>query len=49
VRQLRDELGCEHGTVQRVAAQSGCCVAAAPNWVHDRDVMEGFAPGPDAQ
>ena len=48
VRQLRAELGTEHGTVQRVAAQLGYGVESVRTWVRERDVADGLA-GPDAQ
>ena len=48
VRKLRAELGSDHGTVQRVAAQLGYGVESVRKWVRDRDVAEGVA-GPDAQ
>lgn len=48
VRQLRDELGTDHGTVQRVAKQLGYGVESVRTWVKDRDVVDGLA-GPDAQ
>jgi transposase len=47
VRQLRAELGTEHGTVQRVARQLGYGVESVRAWVRDRDVVDGLA-GPDA-
>jgi len=47
VRQLRKELGSEHGTVQRVAQQLGYGVESVRLWVRERDVAEGVA-GPDA-
>lgn len=48
VRQLRAELGTEHGTVQRVAEQLGYGVESVRTWVRERDVTDGLA-GPDAQ
>lgn len=48
VRQLRGELGTEHGTVQRVAEQLGYGVESVRTWVRERDVTDGLA-GPDAQ
>lgn len=47
VRQLREELGTEHGTVQRVANQLGYGVESVRKWVRERDVTDGLA-GPDA-
>jgi transposase-like protein len=48
VRQLREELGSDHGTVQRVAEQLGYGVESVRTWVRERDVTDGLA-GPDAQ
>ena len=48
VRQLRKELGTDHGTVQRVARQLGYGVESVRSWVRDRDVVDGIA-GPDVQ
>ena len=48
VRQLREELGTDHGTVQRVASQLGYGVESVRTWVRERDVSDGLA-GPDAQ
>ena len=48
VRQLRAELGTDHGTVQRVAGQLGYGVESLRTWVRERDVVDGVA-GPDAQ
>src|SRR4051812_49313108 len=45
VRQLRAELGTEHGTVFRVANQLGYGVESVRSWVRRADVDEGFAPG----
>jgi transposase len=47
VRKLRQELGTEHGTVQRVAKQLGYGVESVRLWVRERDVADGLA-GPDA-
>ena len=47
VGELREELGPDHGTVQRVARQLGYGVESVRSWVRDRDVAEGLA-GPDA-
>ena len=46
VRQLREELGTDHGTVRRVADQLGYGVESVRKWVHERDVVDGVA-GPD--
>ncbi len=48
VRQLRKELGADHGTVQRVAKQLGYGVESVRKWVADADARDGLA-GPDAQ
>jgi transposase-like protein len=45
VRQLRAELGTDHGTVQRVAGQLGYGVESVRNWVHQADIDEGRKPG----
>jgi len=44
VRQLRRELGSEHGTVQRVADQLGYGVETVRKWVKRADVDEGVKP-----
>ncbi len=46
VRKLRQELGTDHGTVQRVAKQLGYGVESVRAWVRNRDVADGLA-GPD--
>jgi transposase len=45
VRQLRKELGTEHGTVQRVADQLGYGVESVRNWVRQADIDDGAKPG----
>lgn len=45
VRQLRRELGTEHGTVQRVAGQLGYGVETVRKWVKRADIDEGVKPG----
>lgn len=45
VRQLRRELGTEHGTIQRVADQLGYGVETVRKWVKQADVDEGVKPG----
>jgi transposase len=45
VRQLRKELGTEHGTVQRVADQIGCGVESLRTWVKQADIDDGVQPG----
>jgi transposase len=45
VRQLRKELGTDHGTVQRVADQPGYGVESVRNWVKQAEIDEGVTPG----
>jgi len=45
VRQLRAELGTDHGTVQRIAGQLGYGTESVRNWVHQADIDEGRVPG----
>lgn len=45
VRQLRKELGTDHGTVKRVAEQLGIGVESLRAWVKQSDVDEGVKPG----
>ena len=45
VRQLRAELGTEHGTVGRVARQLGYGEESVRAWVRQADVDEGVKPG----
>ncbi|WP_460994096.1 IS3 family transposase [Sinomonas soli] len=45
VRTLRAELGTDHGTVQRVAAQLGYGVESVRAWVRQADIDDGAAPG----
>ena len=45
VRQLREELGTSHGTIQRVADQIGCGVESLRTWVRQADIDEGVEPG----
>jgi transposase len=45
VRTLRDELGTEHGTVRRVAAQLGYGIESVRSWVKQADVDDGHTPG----
>ena len=47
VRQLRKELGTEHGTVQRVADQLGYGVESVRTWVRQADIDEGVEAGGD--
>lgn len=45
VRQLRRELGTNHGTIQRIADQIGCGVESLRKWVKQADIDEGVEPG----
>ena len=45
VRQLRAELGTDHGTVRRVATQLGFGVESVRAWVRQADIDEGERPG----
>ena len=45
VRQLRAELGTEHGTVKRVAEQLGHGVESVRGWVRQADIDAGEKPG----
>ena len=45
VRQLRTELGTEHGTVKRVASQLGYGTESVRSWVAQADIDDGLAPG----
>ncbi len=45
VRQLRAELGTEHGTIQRVARQLGYGVESVRAWVNQADVDDGKRGG----
>jgi transposase len=45
VRQLRKELGTDHGTVGRVATQLGYGVESVRSWVRQADVDEGLSRG----
>jgi transposase len=49
VRQLRRELGTEHGTVQRVAQQLGYGVETVRKWVKQADVDEGLKAGTSSE
>ena len=45
VRQLRAELGTEHGTVKRVAEQLGYGVESVRGWVRQADIDDGAKAG----
>ena len=45
VRQLRAELGTDHGTVKRVAGQLGFGLESVRSWVRQSDIDAGGAPG----
>jgi transposase len=45
VRQLRAELGTEHGTIGRVARQLGYGEESVRNWVRQADIDDGVKPG----
>jgi transposase len=45
VRQLRKELGTDHGTVRRVADQLGIGVESLRNWVKQAEIDDGVKPG----
>ena len=45
VRQLRKELGSEHGTIKRVADQLGIGVESLRKWVAQADIDDGAKPG----
>jgi transposase-like protein len=45
VRQLRAELGTDHGTVKRVADQLGYGTESVRGWVRQADIDDGRKPG----
>jgi len=45
VRQLRKELGTDHGTVKRVADQLGVGVEMLRGWVKQAEIDAGVKPG----
>ena len=49
VRQLRRELGTEHGTIQRVADQLGYGVETGRKWVKRADIDEGLKAGTSSE
>ena len=49
VRQLRKELGTDHGTIKRVATQLGIGAESLRNWVKRADIDDGARPGTTSQ
>ena len=49
VRQLRAELGTEHGSIQRVAEQLGYGTESVRKWVARADVDEGLKAGTSSE
>ena len=47
VRQLREELGTDHGTIQRVAMQLGYRRESVRSWVTQAEIDDGVKPGHD--
>jgi transposase-like protein len=45
VRQLRAELGTDHGTIKRVADQLNYGVESVRGWVKQADIDDGAKPG----
>jgi transposase len=45
VRQLRKELGSDHGTIKRVAEQLGIGTESLRGWVRQAEIDTGGAPG----
>ena len=45
VRQLRKELGTDHGTIKRVADQLGIGVESLRSWVKQAEIDAGVKPG----
>jgi transposase-like protein len=45
VRQLRKELGTDHGTIGRVAGQLGIGVESLRSWVKQAEIDDGVKPG----
>ena len=45
VRQLRRELGHDHGTVKRIADQLGIGVESVRQWVKQAEIDDGQRPG----
>jgi len=49
VRQLRKELGTEHGTIQRVADQLGYGTETVRKWVKRADIDDGLKAGTSSE
>jgi len=49
VRQLRAELGTDHGTVKRVAEQLGIGTESLRSWVQRSEIDAGVKPGLSSQ
>lgn len=45
VRQLRKELGTDHGTIKRVADQLGIGTESLRGWVKQAEIDDGVKPG----
>ena len=45
VRQLRKELGLDHGTIGRVAKQLGIGTESLRSWVRQAEIDDGVKPG----
>ena len=45
VRQLRKELGTDHGTIKRVADQLGIGTESLRSWVRQAEIDDGVKPG----
>ena len=45
VRQLRRELGTDHGTIKRVAEQLGIGTESLRSWVRQAEIDDGVKPG----
>jgi len=45
VRQLRNELGADHGTIGRVAEQLGIGTESLRSWVTQAEIDDGVKPG----
>ena len=45
VRQLRKELGTDHGTIKRVAEQLGIGTESLRSWVRQAEIDDGIKPG----